>query len=337
MKTLKYLGESKSEIIKVLIPKPKSGEVLLKIMISAICGSERYPYMKGGMPFNNAGHELCGEIVEANNTKTIKVGDRVAICSTHGCQNCLFCHNGEPQFCKDVKHVVEGHSEYIAVAERCCLKLPDDLSWEAGVLVGGDAMGVAYRVINKLRNDFGRTVLVTGAGPIGMGVIIMLKYYGYFVIVSELNDYKREMAKNLLGADVVVNPIKEDLHSIVYELTNGYGADAVIECSGSKIAQEGVIAEVRCQGTIVFAGENGRPIEIISSALIHKEILLTGAFYYAAKDYQEINELYRRGLSPEKMITHRFSLDDAAQAFETFFAGQTGKVVICRYDIKTVK
>jgi threonine dehydrogenase-like Zn-dependent dehydrogenase len=335
MKAVKFLGKGHSEVIEVPKPRTESGQVLVKVMVSAVCGSERGGYMSDEPADFIPGHEFCGEIVESSNAKMLKNGDRVTINVLTGCGECMFCHLDLPQFCRSIGIVQGGHAEYAVVPEENCIKLADDVPYDVGVLIGGDTLGVAYRVVAKLPNNFGKIVYVSGSGPIGLGVIRLLKYHGYFVIASDFNKYRVALAKDVAGADVSIDLGDQNAHEVLQDLSNGYGPDIVVECSGSPAAQKTALEEVRCQGTVVFAGENTIGLEIVPSHdIIHKEITLTGAFYYAKRDYYEMYELYKRDLEVMDLVTHRYMLSDASQAMETFFSGDAGKVLIYRYDFK---
>jgi threonine dehydrogenase-like Zn-dependent dehydrogenase len=160
-------------------------------------------------------------------------------------------------------------------------------------------------------------------------MIALLKHYGSYVIVAEPHEYRRQFALQTVGADMVLDPAEEDVPLNIKELTDGSGPEIIIECSGNPNAQLQALELVRCQGTVLFAGENYAGLQIIPSLhIIHKEITLLGAFYFTAHDFHEIIGQYRRGLKVDHLVSHRAALKDAPEAFSAFAKGQTGKVII---------
>ncbi|WP_187374380.1 zinc-dependent alcohol dehydrogenase [Murimonas intestini] len=330
MKGLRYLGRGEARIAKMPVPETKEGQILLEVAVSALCGSERSDY-ENGCSFVS-GHEFAGIVRETNGCRRLKAGDRVTVNVLAGCGDCYYCRTGQPQFCRELHVCQGGHAQYAAVPEECCIPLPDYMDFEAGVLLGGDTLGVAYRAVNKIRPDFGRVAAVIGAGPIGLGVISLLKYYGYYAAVMEKNQLRCHYAAELAGADEVLGQFSDTCPGErLRELTGGLGADVVFECSGSPLAERTALEIVRPAGTVVFCGENYKGLEIIpSDHIIHKEVTLTGAFYFTRNDFYGLCEIYKRGFDPKTAVTHRMHLDRAPDACSMFFSGKTGKVLLYR-------
>ncbi|WP_083820314.1 zinc-dependent alcohol dehydrogenase [Leadbettera azotonutricia] len=329
MKALKFLGGGKSAIEDVPIPQPGPGEALIKIAVSAICGSERRDYLNG-CDFIS-GHEFAGEVAEINNCRNVKPGDRVSINVIKGCGECLYCQTGSPQLCHDSAGCAGGHAEYAVVAERCCLPLPKNMPWDIGVLLGGDTFGVAHRAVSKLPSGTGKIAVVSGAGPIGIGVSLMLKYCGYYVLAVESIDRRRNFILNEIGVNEACDPAKTDIKKRLFDLYGQIGPDVVIECSGNAEAQKNALSWVKAGGTVVFCGENTKGLTIIPSVdIIHKEVTLTGAFYFNKNDFYNLCRLYSLGFDPLKAVGQKVPLDESPQAFESFFGGQAGKILLTR-------
>lgn len=329
MKALRFTGGCKSCVVEVPAPCPAPGEVLIRIAVSAICGSERHEYINGSSQIS--GHEYAGTVVQANDCRLITPGDRVAVNVTLGCGRCYYCRSGMPQLCRSLRYYHGGHAEYVCVPEQCCLKLPEEMPFDIGVLLGGDGAGTPYRAVRRARCGFGNTALVTGAGPIGFGVAAFLRYYGVQTIVSEPHPERRALVQQILGVDCLVDPEAEDIKAAVEAYTGGIGPDIVFECSGNGTIQRSVLKLVRPQGTVVFVGENMAPVPIIPSEdIIHREIQVTGSFYFTRQDFIELCELYRRGFDPLVLVTGRFPLERAPEAFACFFAGNGEKILLER-------
>lgn len=328
MKGLHYVGNRQVKIMEMEIPRPKPKEVLIEVTLSALCGSERNDYEQGCSFVS--GHEFVGIVREAKNCRESKPGNRVTVNVIKGCGKCYYCRMGKSQFCDSMIICQGGHAEYVCVPEECCLEIPEDVEDRAAVLLGGDTLGVAYRAVQKLPAGMGRVALVIGAGPIGLGAVSLLKYYGYYVVVWEMNPVRRKYAL-LTGADEAMDSVDLNSEQRIKELTNRLGADVVLECSGNPVGQKNALHAVRPEGTVVFCGENYKGLTIVPSEdIIHKEITLTGAFYFTGEDFYSLCELYRRGFEPGKAVSHIWNLAEAPLACKMFFEGKTGKVLLER-------
>lgn len=333
MQALAFLGGGRSAVIQAPMPVPQENELLLRVAVSALCGSEKADYMgQQAAPFLS-GHEYAGVVQESR--CGFAAGTRVVVRCVKGCGTCYFCRTEQPQFCGQFMVYHGGHAAYVCVDASCAIPIPDNMPFEDAVLLGGDTAGVAFRAVKQLRNGLGNTVLVLGAGPIGLGVISFLRYFGYRVLVVEQNAYRREFVCSRfgLGADAVLDSDLQASNEAVRAQTNGLGADAVIECTGNAGLQRYALSVVRCGGQVVLCGENYGTLELVPSHdIIHKEVTLSGAFYYTKADFEAIQELYWRGYCVSELVSHVFAPEDAPQACAMFFAGQTAKVLIRRND-----
>jgi len=278
---------------------------------------------------NIPGHEMSGEVVDPCGSTLFRKGDKVVVQIMNGCGECFYCKNGTHQFCQNLQYMGGSHAQYVVMPEKCCIKMPADIPFDDAALLGGDTIGVPFRASRQLDLHPGKTVLVSGAGPIGLGMTALLKFYGSYVVVSEPHEYRRKFIQENADADIVLDPANEDVASKIKELTGGIGPEIIIECSGNPNAQIQALELVRCQGTVLFAGENYAGLQIIPSLhVIHKEIKLLGAFYFTASDFHEIIGLYRRGFKVENLVSHRAPMNDAPEVFRLFAEGKTGKVLI---------
>ena len=324
MRTLAFVGGSKVEVRQVPDPVPDPGQLLIRIRNSAICGSELHGY-RNGAP-TNGGHELVGEVVEANAVDAFRPGDRVIVSvMSNGCGRCYWCLSGDPKYCPALKTLWGGHGDYfVAPANSCCI-LPEDIPFESGVLLGGDFVGTSYRAIKRTGVTALDSVLVIGAGPIGLGVLSILRYRGLQVIVSEPSAYRRDLCARA-GA-IVFDPATTDLLAATNELTAGLGPTVVFDCVGRPATQTLALDIARPKGKVCYIGENNELTINPSRQIIHKELRLVGSVYFTLPDFQEIIALYRQGYRPEPFATHRYTLEEADLAYRTFAAGNTGKVL----------
>ena len=168
-------------------------------------------------------------------------------------------------------------------------------------------------------------VLIIGAGPIGLGVLSILRYLGLQVIVSEPSAYRRDLCAKA-GA-IVFDPVTTDLVAATNELTAGLGPTVVFDCVGRPVTQTLSLDIARPKGKVCFIGENKELTINPSRQIIHKELTLIGSVYFTLPDFQEIIALYRRGYRPDPFATHRYTLEQADVAYRNFVAGNTGKVL----------
>lgn len=336
MKAARFLGNKRIKLREYEIPKLKDGEILLKVKSSGLCGSELKPFQSSNLSEKPGGkrlvsdipgHEMTGEVVDTGSAKNVKVGDRVGVYIYVGCGHCEYCKQGKQGFCDELKVWNGSHAEFIAVPGENCLALPDEISYDVGVLLSGDAVGVPYHISRRLRVSALDTVAVIGAGAVGLGVILVLKFLGTKVLAVDLNDYRLNLAKNL-GADYVVNSGRVDVEERVRDLTRGKEVDIGIECVGKDATTNLGLNIVKKGGILVLVGETPQAIVKPTEQIIDKELTVMGSSYYCINEYDGILNLYHQGLPAEKLITHRFGLEDIEKAFLLFEQGQTGKVII---------
>ncbi len=330
MLALHLLGNGKSEVRETEIPALHGNEVLVKIYASAICGSEKPAYFMNQSIDMLSGHEAVGVVEDPGQSKILQKGDRVGLYALYGCGECHYCKLGVTQFCRNIQGVANsGHAQYTACRDTNCVKIDHDLPFDSAVLIYGDTLGVAYRAMLGSDVRKGATAYVIGAGPIGLGIMAYLQYNGVRIIAADISKYRRELAQTNIGADIILDPSRDDIQRIVLEETDGIGPEYIFECSGHPDAELSALSLVRCFGTVCFAGENYKSLTIVPSEhIIHKEIKLTGAFYYAPSDIGGILADYHNGLEADRLVTHKVPMRQAAEAFALFMNGKTGKVIL---------
>ncbi|MBU0606495.1 MAG: zinc-binding dehydrogenase [Armatimonadetes bacterium] len=328
MKSLRFMGNSQTEIVDLPVPKPKADEVLLRIRVSALCGSEMGSWRGPNGMAGNGGHEYAGDVVDANGT-CLAEGDRVGVHVVIGCGKCVQCKTGNEIFCDSKGFVGSAHAEYVAVPARACLKLPDNIDWDTGVLIAGDSMGVGYHLTRRVGLQASETVAIFGMGPIGLGALLVWDFLGARVIGVDMSDYRRKLAEKL-GAWKTVNADKKTVERL-RKLTGGAGPDTCLECTGKPDPVATAFEAVRNGGKLGIVGEQGNACFNPSRDLIHKEVNVYGAWYFRLHEFPGMVELCNRGLKPKKMVTHRFPLDEAQKGYELMAAGKTGKVLFVQY------
>ncbi len=309
------------------IPTPKANEVLVKIEYVGICGSDIHYYETGAIgnyvvepPFV-LGHEPGGTVVEVGSAVTdLKPGDRVALEPGTTCGHCEFCRSGKYNLCPDVVFYatppVDGVFQEYAVHEAAlCHKLPDELSTMEGALI--EPLAIGFHAASRGGAHIGQSAVVFGCGCIGLVSMLALKAEGVSpIIVVDVMDNRLEKAKEL-GADYVVNGMKEDTVARIMEITGGKGADLAIETAGTEITTNQAIHAVKKGSTIVCVGysKSGK-INLEMSLALDKELTLQTIFR-SRHLFDTAIEAVRSGkVNVKGIVTDVFDFDDMQNAMD---------------------
>ena len=335
-------GERRVEFREVPTPEPGHGQVLLRMRASALCGSDlRAIYREhtgvGAERYQNviAGHEPCGRVEAVGpGVWKFKPGDRVVVYHIAGCGLCRACRRGFMINCEaPPPHRAAygwqrdgGHADYLLAEERTLIHLPDELSYVDGALAAC-GFGTAYQAILRLGVSGRDRVLVVGLGPVGLGAVMLSAASGAEVIGVDLVPERLELAR-AAGATHVL-PAGEGAAERIMELSGGCGVEAAVDCSGSAPGRRLCLEAAREWGRAAYVGEGGTITFEPSPLLLHKQLTLHGSWVCGLVEMEDLLEwLARKGLRPETTVTHRFPLREAAEAYELFDTGKTGKVVL---------
>jgi len=329
MKAAFFAGQGRVEVREVPRPEPGPGEVLLRVRASGLCGSELHAYRGQRSSEDIPGHEMVGEVVAVNGARGVTIGERVAVQIMSGCGRCLHCLAGDPEHCAEGGLHTGGYAEYVALPAECCLPLPQEITWGEGVLLGGDTIGTPYHALYRLGLNAADTAAVFGCGPVGLGAVTLLRFFGARAFTVEPIAYRRELACQL-GPEVGIDPTAEDTVARIKGLTEGRGVDVALDCSGVAATTGMALDSAAIHGRVAFIGEKQEAAIRPSPQFIRKELTAIGSWYFTGADYFRILGLYKRGLHASGLITHRFPLEEADRAFAIFASGQSGKVLIAQ-------
>lgn len=329
-----------AELHRIPIPAIGSREVLIQVKATSVCGTDLHiyswdPWAAGRVkPPLTVGHEMAGEVVAVGSEVTAcKVGDHVSAETHIVCNNCPRCHVGEYHLCEETKILgVDTNgcfAEYVAVPEQNVWINDRDIDWALQSIQEPLGNAVHTALAGELT---GQSVLITGCGPIGAMAVPVAKMAGAEVVIAmDINDFRLNLAREL-GADVLVNPSRLDAVEEVRKLTRGYGADVVLEMSGSPVAIRQGIKAARKGARVSLLGLPAKPLELdLSADVIMRGLVLQGiAGRQMWRTWYQIRSLYRAGLAERlrPLITHRLPLERVDEAMDLMKAGQCGKAVL---------
>jgi len=333
-------GQERVEGREFPTPEPGFGQVLIKMKASGLCGSDlRAIYHEhvgvGAEGYQNviAGHEPSGQ-VEAVGAGVFDFvpGDRVIVYHIAGCGTCRECRRGYMISCQSPRRKAYGwqrdggHADYLLAEASTLVHLPDELSFVDGALVAC-GFGTAYQGIVRAGVSGRDTVLVVGLGPVGLAVVMLAMASGADVIAVDLAQERLRLAEQLGSAYTLISSV--ETASQIKEWTRGRGVEVAFDCSGSEKGRHLCLEAARSRGRVVLLGEGGTVSFAPSPLLLHKNLSLLGSWVCGIAEMEDLAEhLVRRGIQPEKTVTHRFGLRDTDAAYATFAQGQCGKVVI---------
>ncbi len=319
---------SMEEIEAPTIQKPS--DAIIRITLTTICGSDLHLIHGQTVvdPESPIGHECVGVVEEVgSDVSSFKPGDRVIVPTFTHCGNCFFCKKGSTSQCEkggiigfgSIRGGLGGaQTEYVRVpfADMSLVKTPDSLTDE-DVLFVGDVIATAYFALENVPIKPGDTVAIVGPGPVGLAVQEIAPVFGAGkIIMIGTREYRMEVAKQR-GA-TLINPNEENAPEKVLELTNGYGADVVVECAGTPDSFKIAFDSVRKGGSVSLMGMWGEPIEVPLNDMVMNNItIFTGLV--DCNRLEEIVQLIEAGrINTNFLITHRMKLDDILEAYRIF-------------------
>lgn len=308
---------------------PLANQVRLQVTWCGICGTDLEEYLRGPLfipvekpnPITGRqapmimGHEFVGTVVELGpGVDDLQVGDHVAVDTLIHCGTCYFCRKHEVSLCDRLAimglSTDGGLAEYINAPRYMLFKYPKSVKDEHAALA--EPASVCVRAVRKSRLTAGETVVVVGAGTIGLLTMQAAKAWGASrVIVVEVEASRRALAMEL-GAAEAINPLERDAVAAVQRLTGGVGADVVLECAGTVRAMSLSPELARKQGRVVFVGLHNEPVPIQLVSVVIGEKELIGSFSHVYdEDFSSAVDLITRGLVlPEPLITARIPMDE---------------------------
>jgi L-iditol 2-dehydrogenase len=334
MKAAMLYGVKDLKIEDVPVPKVEAGEVLVKVKAATTCGTDLKIFQRGyvekviKLP-TIFGHEWAGEVVEVSEgLQWPKKGMRVRAGNSAPCLHCTMCQKGKYNLCEDMIWLWGAYAEYIKVPARMVLvnmqEIPQHISYEEAAIT--EPLACVLHGVEEAKVKLGDTVAIIGAGPIGLLHLLTARKMGVEkAIIIDLVEERLNFAEKL-GADATVNAGKEDAVQRVRQLTNGYGADVVIEAIGLPSTWEQALKLVRKGGTVLeFGGcPPGTEIKLNAELLHYGEVTVLGTFHTTPLHFRKaLNLIASRTIDVKPLITRRMSLKDIKEAFEILFTSKS--------------
>ncbi|MEC9366603.1 MAG: zinc-binding dehydrogenase [Chloroflexota bacterium] len=339
MQGMFFTGNSVVEAINIDKVGPASGEVLLEMKASGVCGSDlkNFRAPKSDKPKQSdlkvPGHEPVGVVAEVGpNVGGLSVGDRVMMHHYTGCLQCSMCLTGYTQMCL-VSHEVYGstehggHQEYMLVPAYTCIPMPEGLDFVSAAACSCGT-GTAFHAVKRLNPTGLDTVAIFGQGPVGLSATMFAAQLGARVIAVDISSYRLNLAKEL-GASEVIDSSSHDAEQIIRELTSGEGAECTLDATGIPEVRIQAVDSAKYWGKVCFVGEGNTTTFDVSAQIIHKQLTILGSWTFSQAGLSEVANFVIQRQSPmDKLITHTFQLKEAQKAYDTFISGETGKVIL---------
>ncbi len=318
-------------------PAPGPRDVLIRVMKTAICGTDLHIYNWDAWsqahiaPPLVVGHEFVGQIEAVGSAvEHFHPGQTVSGEGHIICGQCSNCRAGRGQWCKGHQSVgvsrAGAFAEYLVIPETNCIPIADNIDLE--VVAFFDALGNATHTALSF-DAVGEDVLITGAGPIGMMAAAIVRHVGArHVVITDLSDYRLDLAGRL-GATRTVNVTREKLEDVMDELGMTEGFDVGLEMSGAVPALGQMIRAMRNGGEIALLGLFAQNPQLDMGQIILKGLTLRGI--YGRRMYEtwyKMAAMVQSGLNLRPLITHRFPYKDFEQAFQVMNTGKSGKIIL---------
>jgi 2-desacetyl-2-hydroxyethyl bacteriochlorophyllide A dehydrogenase len=316
MLAAKFLGRRDARIDDYPVPKIEDNELLVRVATCGICGTDIHIY-EGEVPLATLpvipGHEFCGRIEEVGTAVTdLALGDAVVVEPNLFCGQCHYCRTGKKHFCVNWAGVGVtrdgGFAEFAAVPRQAVYAMPEWLSFKKGSFF--EPVACVLHGIERAGLLPGDSVVLCGAGSIGLLFVQLLKRAGAGqVIVSDFDPVKLDVARDL-GADIAVNPAEADLKEVVMERTAGFGAEIAIDATGSPEAISSLFELAQQTGKILLFGVSAETaqIKVRPFDIYRRELTIVSSF---TNPYTNEASLSLLGdIEVDKIVTHRIGLEN---------------------------
>jgi len=337
MRVAMYYSNDDIRIEEMPVPQIGSGELLIKIEASGICGSDVMEWYRKNRAPLVLGHEIAGEIVDVGKDVRYNIGERVTASHHVPCNTCYYCLNGHHTVCDTLRTTnfdPGGFAEYVRLpvinVDRGVYPIPDNVSLEEATFT--EPLACVIRGQRKANIKPGQTVLVLGSGIAGLLHIQLARALGAgLIIATDIVDYRLKAAKKF-GAKYAINA-RENVPEFIKDVNDGRLADLVIVCTGATSAIEQALKSVDRAGTILFFAPTKEGVTIpfsINETFWRKDVTLTTSYAGAPVDHHIALKLIKeKRVNVKDMITHKLPLSEIGKGFKLVAeAKESIKVII---------
>lgn len=318
-------------------------DVLIAVNYTGICGSDVHYWEHGAIGHFAVkdpmilGHESAGTVVQVGNAvKSLVAGDKVAIEPGYPCRRCDDCLAGRYNLCPDIVFAATPPNDgtltgFWVAPFDFCYKLPDHVSLQEGALI--EPLAVAVHIAKQAKITPGVSVVIMGAGPVGLLCAAVAKSFGACKIVSvDIVQSKLDFAKTMGATHTYLSsriPAEENSKALLHQCSLKNGADVVIDASGAEASVQASLHVVKVGGTFVQGGMGKSDITFPIMAMCQKEVTARGSFRYGPGDFKLAIELVLNGsVNVQKLISAVVPFRDANEAFKMAKSGETVKMLI---------
>ena len=308
MKAAFFYGAGDIRVEETEVPEIDDDEVLIKVSYCGICGSDITAFKTGNyVPGIIIGHEFSGIVIKkGKNVNNVNEGDKVVGLSLIPCGKCEYCLSGKPNLCKNALMTgitINGaFAEYVKLPKDAVLKIDNKLNAIEATLV--EPLAIVLHAINISSFKPGKSILIQGAGPIGLLTLGMMKISGASkIFLSEISDKRIEVARNLSSDVYLINPSKSNIFSFIEKETDGEGVDIIFDTTGSPTAIKSNYTLVKRGGEIVILGIPELPVESDIFTLVMDEITIKGSFEGVNEFKDAIDFISQRKVNFSSIIT----------------------------------
>jgi 2-desacetyl-2-hydroxyethyl bacteriochlorophyllide A dehydrogenase len=323
------------EMIEREMPAPAPGFSIIQIKRIGVCGTDLHAFA-GNQPFFSyprvLGHELAAEFVEGDAAGFVK-GEALTIVPYFMCGNCIACRNGRPNCCAAIKvfgvHIDGGMSAYVSVPSYALVK-SQGLSLDQLALV--EPLAIGAHAVSRAQVVPGEKVLVVGAGPIGIGLVLFAQLAGADVVLMDTNDERLQFCRDHFAVSSTINPLQQDAMEKLREYTSGDMPSVVIDATGSQRAINNAFASMAHGGKYILVGLQLGEITFSHPEFHKREATLMSSRNATNTDFSHVMVAIASGrIDPLPMITHRLSFDEVVGSFSTL-SDPSNKVVKAMID-----
>lgn len=339
MKALVLKGKARLELTEMPKPVCDEGQALVKVIAVGVCGSDinSYKGLNALLEYPRVmGHETCGVIEELSDRtgdSGFQVGDKVILMPYLNCGHCIACRKGKPNCCTDLTvygvHIDGAMAEYVAVPLTHLLKVSKDADPAVASVI--EPLAISTHAVRRSGAKSGDTVLVAGAGPIGLGAAEIAGTLGARVMLADVDEKRRVFAQEGFGYHPVLDPMDAGYADELKRRTGGEGPDIIIDSTGNSFSMARNISYLSNGGRLVYVGISKGDIQFKHIEFHKRETELLGSRGALKSDFEYVIECMKAGkIHPEKFITHRAAFSESKQALDTWvkLGGEVFKAVI---------